>query len=527
MKKILFLSLICIFLINYISSNENVTLECVNPYIFHDFSNCHSNDTRRNGGNNVICPNQGYAGDCEFFDGFKQGYDMGQYYVEKGHSEDSCELYGQTIEWEYHFKGSWRIGIYNVDIQRVDNKKYLKLLINGNPYSCPIDFISTNQSDYLYHFVVRLCYHCTPTKIEIFANGVKNCEHSHYKINKYPFVIKDYSSSDDNLFFVAVWNKYLTNENIQYLYSLGFNRTNETEVCVPTECPICDGNFTCPPHPECDPDCVHGDCVANNICNCTEGWTGPICNDTVCDPPCHHGTCNYDFECECYPGWEGNNCSDPICDPDCVHGDCVAPNKCVCYNNYFGPFCNETCFDPTCGLYHWYEEFVCSSNGKCLENETCWCAGGYYGDYCESFNQTEMCNKTELCDECPECPEPPEPPTCDPDCVHGNCVANNVCNCTEGWNGPICNDTVCETPCHHGYCNENHECVCFEGWLGEDCSDPFCNPQCFIHGDCVAPYKCVCDEGYFGPFCNRTCFNPDCYGEYWYEEDACSSNGKS
>ena len=29
----------------------------------------------------------------------------------------------------------------------------------------------------------------------------------------------------------------------------------------------------------CDPPCVNGACIGNNICSCYEGWTGDICDN--------------------------------------------------------------------------------------------------------------------------------------------------------------------------------------------------------------------------------------------------------
>ena len=29
----------------------------------------------------------------------------------------------------------------------------------------------------------------------------------------------------------------------------------------------------------CDPPCVNGACIGNNICSCYEGWTGDTCNN--------------------------------------------------------------------------------------------------------------------------------------------------------------------------------------------------------------------------------------------------------
>lgn len=50
------------------------------------------------------------------------------------------------------------------------------------------------------------------------------------------------------------------------------------------------------------------------------------------------------FKCQCKQGYERveTRCV-PICSPDCVNGNCVAPNKCECHFGYVGKNCNDKC----------------------------------------------------------------------------------------------------------------------------------------------------------------------------------------
>ncbi|KAF2899272.1 hypothetical protein ILUMI_06899, partial [Ignelater luminosus] len=69
------------------------------------------------------------------------------------------------------------------------------------------------------------------------------------------------------------------------------------------------------------PDCVHGECDLNNLCNCHPGFWGEIC-DKNCpatrwgkncefDCLCENGDCDpISGYCSCPPGWKGNRCEE-------------------------------------------------------------------------------------------------------------------------------------------------------------------------------------------------------------------------
>ena len=78
----------------------------------------------------------------------------------------------------------------------------------------------------------------------------------------------------------------------------------------------------------CNFSCGNGICVANNLCQCFDGWTGDHCDEGIwvrfvlnfikstfylliialCSPLCANGYCVQSNSCVCYPGWTGGRC---------------------------------------------------------------------------------------------------------------------------------------------------------------------------------------------------------------------------
>jgi len=76
----------------------------------------------------------------------------------------------------------------------------------------------------------------------------------------------------------------------------------------------------------------NGTCVAPNVCQCADGWTGYDCTIPVCKQIClHNGNCTFPGICTCEKGWTGHDCSEPLCSQECNNGGkCIAPDTCKC-----------------------------------------------------------------------------------------------------------------------------------------------------------------------------------------------------
>jgi deleted-in-malignant-brain-tumors protein 1 len=73
-----------------------------------------------------------------------------------------------------------------------------------------------------------------------------------------------------------------------------------------------------------------------------------------------------------------------------------------------------------------------------------------------------------------------KPTICDPTCVHGACIGNNTCACSEGYEGNNCNNTVYES-CVDDFClngatciiaAKQYHCICLSSFTGPDCGTP-------------------------------------------------------
>ena len=129
---------------------------------------------------------------------------------------------------------------------------------------------------------------------------------------------------------------------------------------------------------------------------------------------------------------------------------------------------------------------------------------------------------------------------------HGQCLAQGLCNCHDGWSGPSCASATCPSATawsdhvtatdvahalavcsNRGHCDDlTGTCLCSPGFEGEACERTSCN--CNGHGTCLSNknyaeqdvgagtiflydsnwdsdkiVKCVCDDGYLGSQCNE------------------------
>ena len=82
----------------------------------------------------------------------------------------------------------------------------------------------------------------------------------------------------------------------------------------------------------CNFSCGNGICVADNLCQCFDGWTGDQCDEGIdqllalcssillhefcvvlCSPVCGNGYCVPTNSCVCNPGWTGDRCRTGTC----------------------------------------------------------------------------------------------------------------------------------------------------------------------------------------------------------------------
>lgn len=172
----------------------------------------------------------------------------------------------------------------------------------------------------------------------------------------------------------------------------------------------------------------HGKCIANDKCECSDGYTGNQCQYPICfgissslNTSCSgNGKCINPDQCVCDCGWVGNSCSHAICfnlianetNICSGHGDCTIPNVCICKPGWNGPKCeNFNCF----GLEKTSPE-VCGKNGVCVGANECQCGGNYFGMYCSDWacnniNSTQGNVSSLICG------------------GRGECIAPEVCNC--------------------------------------------------------------------------------------------------
>jgi len=120
----------------------------------------------------------------------------------------------------------------------------------------------------------------------------------------------------------------------------------------------------------------------------------------------------------------------------------------------------------------------CNRAGTCNQaTKLCECFKEFEGDHCEVLISNI--------------------PVCDDHCSgHGSCVKDNVCECMDNWEGPICESRVCPDECNspQGIC-VNQMCVCSDAFTGAACESRRCKNDCMGRGTCNEG-TCECEEGY-------------------------------
>ena len=192
---------------------------------------------------------------------------------------------------------------------------------------------------------------------------------------------------------------------------------------------VCDVVSACETAGSCFP--AMAACIRSNkackggCCQCeSKQWFGPNCDQPLCWPKCLHGTCVAPNVCDCDSDWTGLSCDIPRCSPSCVTGQgvCIAPNVCECFYGFSGPQCETPISTPNC------------VNGHALAGtDMCICDPGWGGRICDY----PLCQGYT---------SPTTPPSSD--CGHGTCVEPWQCKCEPGWSltVPVGTDGVDITP---------------------------------------------------------------------------------
>ncbi|XP_052789096.1 protein crumbs-like isoform X2 [Mya arenaria] len=250
-------------------------------------------------------------------------------------------------------------------------------------------------------------------------------------------------------------------------------------------------------------------------CDCINtGFRGVYCGEDVdeCADPAMYckngGTCNNtvgNYTCECSEGYEGRTCDTPKCDViSCQNGgNCQIVNnglnwKCACPTYYGGVKCEieGPCVRNPC---HNNQSTGCTQNITTTPHTyQCTCKAGWTGQNC-----------SEDIDECVSSP-----------CRNGGTCNNNpgsyMCACANGYTDSTCQtdiDECASSPClNDGTClNEigRYECNCNDtGWEGEQCevdvNECEVSTPCYNSATCSnsnGSYSCMCPDGYEGPTC--------------------------
>ena len=333
--------------------------------------------------------------------------------------------------------------------------------------------------------------------------------------------------------------------------------------CVNTEgsfsCPDCPAGFSpvdgagCTEIDEClsEPCSQRGLCtdqVDSFFCNCTAGFTGPICdtniNECRSDPCTHGGTCNDDigvYICDCTSGWGGTNCEDEqtpctgtedVCPPQstCVH---LGPglHECHCHTGYDASMVTRVLEPAGCESS---SDWIDSNGNDCSDYSADNCGEAWVPflavdgidarmacceqcvDTCITDQSVGEChaeiNVTELaaCAEMDECLSFP--------CQNGaTCVdrlSEYICQCVAGFKLGDCQQDIAEcssVPCvNDGICTDlvdAYNCTCQDGFSGEHCETDAqeCESSpCQNGGTCTDSafsYTCACVIGYDGDNC--------------------------
>ena len=168
-----------------------------------------------------------------------------------------------------------------------------------------------------------------------------------------------------------------------------------------------------------------------------------------------------------------------------------------------------------------HSDNTCASNpcvyGTCVGTSNsyrCDCQNFYSGVNCDVTHNVTCAFKSNLCKfgVCQNLTTPVEP------CYSQSGKDLFRCNCTQGYGGCLCNETVANpcssNPCNNGSCSlsgGSYTCICSSGFTGSACAvniDECSNSPCKNGGTCtdgINKFTCKCPKGYKG----NTCQTPE------------------
>ncbi len=257
---------------------------------------------------------------------------------------------------------------------------------------------------------------------------------------------------------------------------------------------------------------AHGSCAFNSTlgayaCTCTQGWTGPQCQNQPCNPPCStHSSCvttTSTAQCVCDDGWLSQNQNNAVCTTS-LCGTLALPMPTGKSDPKFICQCTNSSFDST----------TCNTNivdntNKCCKNPACPIAQN--GHTCGDNAQVNLYNFSPL----PQClngncqcnaayrsnsTSRTCIPYCDPDPQHSisrPCVSSDGltcvgCNCMPGYDpGKFCYETICQNGGTLNVVGGAPFCSCTMDWGGQTCTVPVCGPVGHVNsttGHCECPF---------------------------------------
>lgn len=174
---------------------------------------------------------------------------------------------------------------------------------------------------------------------------------------------------------------------------------------------------------------------------------------------------------------------------------------------------------PSCFVDSWVNGSECAGNGKCIADDVCECNNGFGGNQCQyyvCFDYTAdnilVCNG------------------------QGNCSNSNTCDCNTGYGGLECQYFICydilsnetEVCSSYGICQAPDLCNCSAGYYNNKCDKWNCGTiesknasVCSTHGTCISPQNCNCTTGYYGNECEII----QCFDRFTNQSTVCSSKG--